>query len=334
MGNKASIAELPPEWEDILPNITREDIVRSGSKRCRVEEDKLVYLDDDLFDLDEHVPMALAILRAHPHLKGIRFKLVPGHMTEEQWWAALFGILHDGGIDIEDVVGKIDDDYETGDEVDDTLELGDEEEEDDELTQPLAQSPNDQPVEGENGKKLGRTPIAHLERAYYDDGDGNASESGADETNPPYLKEIKSQQAHIARLQKSLREANHKARKLAMELHKERQKRHEEGTSGGGGGEDAGKEDHSGSSMNSCPRCNSLLTPQHPHSGSWEMHPDCMDFMKLDDHLKENLRKEKEKRMNEVRSQMKFILDTDDIKDSNGKWSCCGKEEYEAECGQ
>ena len=40
-------------------------------------------------------------------------------MTEERYWAALFGILHDGGIDnIEELVGKIDDDYETGDEAD------------------------------------------------------------------------------------------------------------------------------------------------------------------------------------------------------------------------
>ena len=61
------------------------------------------------------------------------------------------------------------------------------------------------------------------------------------------------------------------------------------------------------------------------------MHPDCKEFMKLDDHLKENLRKEKEKRLNEVLSQMKFILETDELKDSYGTWSCCGKEEYEAE---
>ncbi len=56
-----------------------------------------------------------------------------------------------------------------------------------------------------------------------------------------------------------------------------------------------------------------------------------IEFLKLDDHLKENLRKEKEKRINEVLSQMKFILDTDDLKDSYGKWSCCESEDYSAE---
>jgi hypothetical protein len=116
MGNAPSVAELPPEWEDILPNINREDIMRSSHKKCRVEEDKSVYLEDDLFDLDEHVPTALAILRAAPHLKDIRFKLVPGILTEERFWAALFGVLQYGGIDIDHVAGKIDDDYETGDE--------------------------------------------------------------------------------------------------------------------------------------------------------------------------------------------------------------------------
>jgi hypothetical protein len=71
-------------------------------------------------------------------------------------------------------------------------------------------------------------------------------------------------------------------------------------------------------------------TPLTQHKGTWEMHRDCRDFLDLDDHLKDNLRKEKQKRLEEVCSQMKFILDTDDIKDSYGKWSCCGEEEFTA----
>ena len=169
-------------------------------------------------------------------------------------------------------------------------------------------------------------PLCFVERDYFED----TVESKADESNTPpfYLEEIKAQQAHIARLQKSLREANHKTRKLALELHKERNKRHQDGTGDNGGG----KVDHSGSVAN-CTRCNSsLTTPQRQHAGTWEMHQDCKEFMKLDDHLKDNLRAEKEKRLNEVKSQMKFILDTDDIKDSYGKWACCGKDQYDADC--
>ena len=167
-----------------------------------------------------------------------------------------------------------------------------------------------------------------IERSYYDDTkalDSNGDDATTNTQHHTYRQEMKAQQAHIARLQKSLREANHKTRKLAQELRNERKKRHEEGV--------GNKDDHSGS-VASCPRCNSSLEPQRPHSGTWIMHPDCNEFMKLDDHLKLNLRSEKQKRLDEVLSQMKFILDTDDIKDSYGKWSCCGKEEYKAECGE
>jgi len=123
MGNAPSIAELPPEWSDILPNITTEDILQSSRKNCKVvnENDShtVVYLNNDIFDLDDenHVPLALAILRSYPHLKDIRFKLVPGRLSEERYWAALFGVLHNGGIDnMDELVGNIDDDYSTGDE--------------------------------------------------------------------------------------------------------------------------------------------------------------------------------------------------------------------------
>lgn len=239
-------------------------------------------------------------------------------------WRALFGILHDGGINIDHVVGKIDDDYETGDEVDDSGEIGGVN--DDTVLPPMAQSPIEQPDKTKNGKLI-RTPIAKLERAYYDDDGVLESNADATKIHPFYLEEIKEQQAHIALLQKSLREANHKTRKLALELHKERKKRDYKGASEGG---DDGTKDHSGI-ISSCPRCNSALPSQQSHKGNWEMHPDCKEFMKLDDHLKENLRKEKEKRLGEVLSQMKFILDTDDIKDSYGSWSCCGEEKYEAD---
>lgn len=306
MGNAPSVAELPPEWEDILPSVTREDIMRSAHKNCRIEEDesgKAVFLEEDIFELDEHVPMALAILRAAPHLKEIRFKLVPNKLKEERFWAALFGVLQYGGIDVDYVAGKINDDYETGDDSDDRYGR----------EQSPPQSPHDQ--------------------SHYDE--YNKFESNADSTDTPpcYLEEIISQKALIHRLQKSLREANHKTRKLALELHKERTKRLDEDiNSGGSGGGPHAVSVTNGSK--SLPRCSSSPLPtiqQKPHTGKWEIHPDCRDFLQLDEHLKDNLRKEKQKRLNEVLSQMKFILDSDEIKDSYGKWSCCGEEEYSAE---
>jgi len=123
MGNAPSIAELPPEWSDILPNISQDDILQSSKQNIKTMYDDsnhpVVYLNNDIFDLDDdnHVPLALAILRSYPHLKDIRFKLVPGRLSEERFWAALFGVLYNGGIDnMDELVGNIDDDYSTGDE--------------------------------------------------------------------------------------------------------------------------------------------------------------------------------------------------------------------------
>ena len=128
----------------------------------------------------------------------------------------------------------------------------------------------------------GLIPHSLVEQAYFDD-DNDALESKADTTNTPpfYLKEIKAQQAHVARLQKSLREANHKTRKLAMQLHKERKLREKEDT----------EKEKNGGNDNSVSRCNSSLTPQREHPGEWKVDPDSEDFLKMDDHLKENLRK-------------------------------------------
>jgi hypothetical protein len=299
MGQASSSPELPASWLEILPKITSDDILRSSKQRCRVTEDKRVYLDDEVFDLDEQVPLCLEILSAYPHLKDVRFKLVPGRMMEERFWAALFGILNDGVLGVDDIILDIEDvqdDYQTGDE----MEVG-------------------------SGKSAGTpTPTKAAQAPQYDE---VISKADASNTPPFYLEEIQAQQELISRLQKSLREANHKIRKLGLEVHKERQKRHNEGVANG----DENSKSHSGNQPSMCPRCNSNLGSSQQHAGTWQMHADCKEFLKLDDHLKENLRKEKEKRINEVLSQMKFILDSDEMKDTYGKWSCCGKEEFDAE---
>ena len=156
------------------------------------------------------------------------------------------------------------------------------------------------------------------ERAYYDE--TLKSNANITNTHPFYLDEIKAQHDRINQLEKSLREARHQTRKLSLELHKERSKQQADAI-------DANVVD----ATQACPRCNDVAYLETTtHKGQWIMHPDCMEFMKLDDHLKQNLRSEKQKRINEVLSQMKFILDTDEMKDSYGRWSCCGSEEYMA----
>ena len=129
--------ELPSEWEDILnfeggwansilSSITRDDVLNTAKTRCRVdEEDKTVYLDGELFDLEsEHIVVAVAILKAHPRWDDIRFKLVPGKLKDGEFWAAIFGLLSEDDIAIEE---KHDDNTVDAAEEDDSVGSEDEE---------------------------------------------------------------------------------------------------------------------------------------------------------------------------------------------------------------
>lgn len=72
--------------------------------------------------------------------------------------------------------------------------------------------------------------------------------------------------------------------------------------------------------------------PHHNHRGKWVLSKEAIEFLSLDEELKEKLREGKRKRLQEVSEQMRFILDSDDVKDSIGKWDCCGEEVYESSC--
>lgn len=197
MGNEPSIATLPESWHTILPSITRESILdysyrhrhrrstrksSSGSTSTNTDDtngdgeggdaaadveatslQKSVYLDDDRFDLDEHVPTALAILTAYPHLKDIRFKLVPGVLKEERYWECIFGILneHDDGY-YGDEKGIDDDGVENINEVQDDYEIEVVQESEKALPPPETQSNSGKTKStGKIGEKL-TTPIARL----------------------------------------------------------------------------------------------------------------------------------------------------------------------------
>mmetsp|Transcript_10795 Transcript_10795/g.25774 ORF Transcript_10795/g.25774 Transcript_10795/m.25774 type:complete len:526 (+) Transcript_10795:152-1729(+) len=68
------------------------------------------------------------------------------------------------------------------------------------------------------------------------------------------------------------------------------------------------------------------------HAGTWTMDQDSKDFLSYPPELKQNLRHEKTKRLEEIRQQMKFILDSDNVEDTNGRWSCCGQTSYHGVC--
>lgn len=68
------------------------------------------------------------------------------------------------------------------------------------------------------------------------------------------------------------------------------------------------------------------------HKGSWAMDADSQEFLKYPDEVKESLRSEKQRRLQQVHKEMKFILDSDAVHHSNGKWDCCGEPTYHASC--
>lgn len=76
----------------------------------------------------------------------------------------------------------------------------------------------------------------------------------------------------------------------------------------------------------------SLPMTLNNHCGKWIMDKESHEFLALDEEIKSKLRDGKKKRLEDVQEQMKFILDSDNVEDSRGRWDCCGKTSYESRC--
>ena len=88
-----------------------------------------------------------------------------------------------------------------------------------------------------------------------------------------------------------------------------------------------------GSSTNKSVVSNKASTPNTSnHKGAWKMDKDSQEFLTYPDEVKESLRAEKQRRLQQVQQEMKFILDSDEVHHSNGKWECCGQPKYHASC--
>jgi hypothetical protein len=72
--------------------------------------------------------------------------------------------------------------------------------------------------------------------------------------------------------------------------------------------------------------------PPIGHTGAWVADQDSQDFMSYPEEVKDNMRREKQKRMQQVEQDMKFIIDSDKVEDSNGHWPCCGETSYKSTC--
>lgn len=73
---------------------------------------------------------------------------------------------------------------------------------------------------------------------------------------------------------------------------------------------------------------------QEKHKGKWIMNQDSIDFLNYPTEVKTNMRQEKQRRLQQIQNEMKFILDSDHERDSHGYWSCCNATEYQATCSK
>ena len=72
----------------------------------------------------------------------------------------------------------------------------------------------------------------------------------------------------------------------------------------------------------------SLEPKGNAHKGRWIVDKDCREFLALDEEVKTRLREGKNKRVQEIFNELKFILNSDDEREARGRWDCCGKNEY------
>jgi len=68
------------------------------------------------------------------------------------------------------------------------------------------------------------------------------------------------------------------------------------------------------------------------HKGEWKCDKLVQDFFLLDNEVKENLRKEKNRRITLMMKELEWIVDTDDPIQGKGEWSCCKNQTYQSEC--
>ena len=147
--------------------------------------------------------------------------------------------------------------------------------------------------------------------------DTNANIAANNETES-LRRHIRQRDVEVAQLRRALEASRAKIRSLEKEVANKAAESRKQGTVSAPAAASA-----SASASSASP-----LPTASAHMGDCIMYRVSQDFLALDVELKANLRGEKAKRLRDVRDQMRFILDTDDVACSNGEWSCCKKKEY------
>ena len=245
---------------------------------------------------DELTSLCFRILRVSPTMAKLRFRLVPTKLKEHVFWSALWTILYQTLQQQEDDAEEQDINGNSSNDITATTTPSNTQQRSF-FTSPFS------PKNGNNATTA-NNDNADIDREFAD-----FSRKRAEETIFTLRRTIEKQEWKIEELQKELENRN------------------------------GGKGSQTESAAQTTPPAVAALSPKksassatNPHVGPWVMDSDSKDFLEYPEELKVNLRMEKQKRLQEVKEQMKFILDSDNIEDSQGSWKCCGQKEYNAVC--
>mmetsp|Transcript_3287 Transcript_3287/g.4744 ORF Transcript_3287/g.4744 Transcript_3287/m.4744 type:complete len:492 (+) Transcript_3287:151-1626(+) len=301
------------------------------------------------FDVAKHAETAMEMLKVCPELNALRFKLVPGRIKEHAFWYTVFAMIlseqyakKEGTTTTTTALDDNDDDEEQTPEHTPEDQVGLQSstttattsgkgasEDSRKQTRQKSQKSKSMSVEEDKLSSSSSSSI-HVQATVqpsstYSRSYREVMTSGSNAAVLDLHGQLKEKNSELKNMSNDLKKANETINSLQKEILKlqqqqqQQQQRQSSTVSQSNGTNGVGSES------------SSSLGGTKKHKGKWIMDQDSKDFLELEQEIKENLRQEKERRLKEVRDQMKFILDTDDISHSFGEWDCCNASEYNAE---
>mmetsp|Transcript_18998 Transcript_18998/g.29257 ORF Transcript_18998/g.29257 Transcript_18998/m.29257 type:complete len:513 (-) Transcript_18998:160-1698(-) len=315
--------------------------------------------NNNKFDVAKHTETAMEMLEACPELNDLRFQLVPGRIKEHAFWYTVFAMV------LTDQYNKTQEGGKTtlaADNNDDDDEQNPEQTPEDQVdssysnninngvatttTQPQKQQQQHQQtdlsvstkqeklttspgVQSEQQKKMSpsssrKAAGVHQPSSTYSRSYREVMTSGSNAAVVELHDQIKGKNQELKKMSSDLEKANEQIKLLQQEVQNLQQQQHDRAAAGP-------SKSSNTNGVRSDSSSSASLGGTKIHKGKWIMDQDSKDFLELEDEIKQNLRQEKERRLKEVRDQMKFILDTDHISHSFGEWDCCNAPLYNAE---
>lgn len=265
--------------------------------------------DDDTSE--ELTALCFRILRISPTMAKLRFRLVPTKLKEHLFWRSLWTILYE-------TLQQQEEQQEEHDILE--AEKADTKSNDDSVAPPNSQAAQRQ------GSSFFSSPFASLKNDDgHDDECANSSNNIDKDNIDREFADFSRKRAEetIFNLRRTIERQEWKIQELQQELDnlkKEQTVQQQDPPTS------------TPAAATSAPTPKPKATNTLQHNGTWVMDAESAEFLEYPAELKNNLRMEKLKRLQEVERQMKFILDSDRVEDSNGYWSCCGQASYSGAC--